>query len=71
MGLHTLLLNPDFDLTGGELVTVIGFPRTPPVPWAKSTGCKRSRASKYEGEKGAPKFLGLTFHFRPARSRRG
>ena len=61
-GLETLPLNQDFNVTGGEPGTVIGFPRVPAVPWAVTSSVMTGQQGKYlvfsgaavEGNSGGP-----------------
>ena len=55
----------DVEMNGGEEVTVIGFPRTPAVPWAVSPGVVTGQEGEYlvfsgvaaEGNSGGPVLL--------------
>jgi formylglycine-generating enzyme required for sulfatase activity len=61
-GLETLPLYQDFNVTGGEPGTVIGFPRVPAVPWAVTSSVMTGQQGKYlvfsgaavEGNSGGP-----------------
>ncbi len=64
-GLEALPLNSDFEINGGEEVTVIGFPRMPAVPWAVTRGTVTGQEGEYlvfsgaaaEGNSGGPVLL--------------
>lgn len=64
-GLQALPMSSDFEANGGEAVTVIGFPRTPDVPWAVTPGVVTGQEGEYlvfsgaaaEGNSGGPVLL--------------
>lgn len=64
--LQVLPLNPDFEVTGGEPATVIGFPRVPAVPWAVTPGAMTGQEGQnlifsgaaVEGNSGGPIMVG-------------
>ncbi|MGE3976368.1 MAG: SUMF1/EgtB/PvdO family nonheme iron enzyme [Nitrospira sp.] len=64
-GAEVLPVNSDFEINGGEEVTVIGFPRTPAVPWAVVPGVVMGQDGQYlvfsgvvaEGNSGSPVLL--------------
>jgi len=59
---EALSTSSDFESNGGEEVTVIGFPRTPAVPWAVTPGVVTGQEGEYlvfsgaaaEGNSGGP-----------------
>lgn len=59
---EALPASSDFEINGGEEVTVIGFPRTPAVPWAVTPGVVTGQEGEYlvfsgaaaEGNSGGP-----------------
>jgi S1-C subfamily serine protease len=61
-GLEVLPVTSDFEINGGEAVTVIGFPRKPSVSWAVTPGVVTGQDGEYlvfsgaaaEGNSGGP-----------------
>ena len=64
-GLEALPVSSDFEINGGEEVTVIGFPRMPAVPWAVTPATVTGQDGEYlvfsgaavEGNSGGPVLL--------------
>lgn len=63
--LQAFPVSSDFETNGGEAITVIGFPRTPAVPWAVTPGVVTGQDGEYlvfsgaaaEGNSGGPVLL--------------